>query len=263
MLLIILILTIVVIFLFFFRLYKNRQLKRVFTKHNVIVYGAKGSGKDLIFQKVINMKKTEPYLSNQDYGFRYNVVRVADLTVAPNTYENFIDNAVKQIQKEIKHEDIDVYLSDLGIYLPSQYDNILSKKFPSFPIYYALSRQLYNQNIHCNTQALGRLWIKIREQADFYIKTIETKQNLFDKIFRRLRIKCRYYDKYESALNDLLPMTKKVNKEQRALAEQYYSTHGVILNRDILIKLKDIHYNTRHFEEEVFLNVLKRRKSRK
>lgn len=42
------------------------------------------------------------------------------------------------------------------------------------PIFYALSRHLYNNNIHVNVQNLGRLWLKLREQADSFIRVLGT-----------------------------------------------------------------------------------------
>lgn len=235
-------------------LLNNAELKNIFNDHNVIVFGAKGKGKDLLFQKVIAMNKSKPYLSNIDYGFRYNCVKVADLSVAPNTYENFINNNIESIDKQIMKEGVNVYLSDCGIYLPSQYDSLLSKRFPSFPIYYALSRQLYNQNIHLNTQALNRVWVKLREQADYYIQCLGVKKSLFG-----LKIKVRYYSKYESALSNQLPMKKSLlNRFNNALHEQYVATYGDIIDRRIYISKKSIHYNTRIFEK--FLFDIKRKK---
>ena len=194
------------------------------------------------------MNKSEPYLSNIDYGFRFNCVKVANLSVAPNTYENFINDAICPIDKQINYEGVNVYLSDCGIYLPSQYDTLLTRKYPSFPIYYALSRQLYNQNIHLNTQALNRVWIKLREQADFYIKCLGVSNSLFG-----LKIKVRYYDNYNSAMEDILPMEKRLlNKFNKGLENQYVATHGNIEERTISIRKKDIYYNTREFEKILF-----------
>ena len=96
--------------------------------------------------------------------------------------------------------------------LPSQYDTKLYKSYPSFPIFYALSRHLYNSNIHCNTQNLSRVWKALREQADFYIKCIEVKKPFILGLFGFLRIDFICYDKYESANNSLLLKNSSIYK---------------------------------------------------
>ena len=49
---------------------KVREMISNFKKCNVIVFGKKGTGKDLIFQKVINCRK-DTYYSNISYGGNY------------------------------------------------------------------------------------------------------------------------------------------------------------------------------------------------
>jgi hypothetical protein len=225
----------------------NKLINEYFDNGNVIVYGAKGKGKDLLFQKRIYMKKKK-YLSNISYGYKGEILEVKNLNVDPNTYENFINGDITKCEKNEEYENVDYYLSDGGIFLPCQYDYLLHKKYPSFPIYYALSRHLYNSNIHVNCQALSRVWKAIREQADRFIKCEKVIKLPFILI-----CKIRMYDKYESALNNLLPMkTTLANKYSKALVEQYKATNGEILTRYYVIRKKDIQYNTRHFENVVF-----------
>src|SRR5690606_12577738 len=109
-------------------------------------------------------------------------------------YENFINDNVQQIEKREQLECADIYISDAGIYLPAQYHYLLDKKYKSLPIFYALSRHLYNNNVHVNTQALNRVWDKLREQADSYFKALKT-----IKIFGLLFTRVRYYETYQVA----------------------------------------------------------------
>ena len=201
-----------------------------------------------IYQLVIK-KREDEYYSNIDYGYKYNHINIADITVSPNTFESLISGYISQIQKKENMEKKDIYISDAGIYLPSQYDTLLSKKYPSFPVYYALSRHLYNQSIHCNIQALNRLWLKIREQADHYIKCRRVIRLPFCCL-----IKIRYYSNYESALTDKQPMYKVgiTNKYNRALIKEHEAIHGKIVNKICFVWKKHIKYDTRHFHNLIF-----------
>lgn len=228
----------------------KHKLLDYFHKNSVIVFGSKGSGKDLLFQKVIFMKRKKKYFSNISYGYKGENIKISDLSLSPNTYKDFINNDITKIPRNENMEGADVYISDAGVHLPSSHDSELNKKYPSFPIYYALSRQLYKQNIHANTQALSRVWKQLREQADKYIKCIWS-VNLLGVFL----IKVRFFDKYESANNNLLPIKARVfNKISKAFADQYNATNGEIVNGFVLIRKRHIKYNTRHFKEVVFEN---------
>ena len=224
------------------------MLKDIFENHSTIVYGAKGKGKDVLFQKVIFLRKKSPYESNIDYGYMGKKRDIKDLSIEPNTYLNFINGNIEKIKCDLSHEGVDYYLSDGGVYLPSQYNNELNKRYPSLPLYYALSRQLYNSNIHTNTQALGRLWIMIREQADYYIKC----RKMINLPF--IMIGClTLYDKYESAEQNLLPLGSRLfNKFSRAEVDLYNAKNGLIEKRFYIIRKKDIVFNTRHFRDVLF-----------
>lgn len=226
----------------------NKMINEYFNRGNVIVFGAKGKGKDLLFQKRIVLNKKKKYHSNIDYGYSGTIRTIHTLTVAPNTYEEFINGNITKINKINNYEKIDYFLSDAGVFLPCQYDYLLHKKYPSFPIYYALSRHLYDSNIHCNCQALSRVWKAVREQADGFIKCLKVL-----KVPGILICKIRFYDKYESALNNLLPLKARLlNKYSKATADQYYSTNGEIKERYYILLKKDIKYDTRHFEKILF-----------
>lgn len=227
----------------------NRILKNAFKENSVLVFGSKGKGKDLLFQKVIYLRKKEEYLSNISYGYKGTVTPINCLSLDPNTYENFINDDISKVKK-LDFEKKDYYLSDGGIHLPSQEDHYLHKRYKSLPLYYALSRQLYLQNIHVNTQCMSRLWKALREQADYYIKCRK-------KIVLPFMIICfiTTYEKYSSAENELLPMRGRFfNKFSKAEVDQYEATNGLIENRFYIILKKHIKYDTRYFKDIVLNN---------
>lgn len=230
-------------------LIKNYLLTRYivdnFKHRNVIVDGKKGSGKDLIFQKVINKRK-DFYYANISYGGRKKIITIKDVSVSPNTYLNFINNNVEKVSRTFK-EKKDIYISDGGIFLPSYMDSTLYKQFPSFPIYYALSRHLYNSNVHVNVQNFTRLWKAIREQGDFFIHVHKT-----TKLFGFLFTKVTTYEKYESACSYLEPIkTRFFNKYSKAEVDIYHAQHGDIRSGWVIQRVSKIKYDTRAFEKIV------------
>jgi hypothetical protein len=238
------------VLLFLFLLYKSKKSKdyivKVFRRNNVIVYGKKGSGKDLLFQMVINRRK-ELHYSNIEYGKNSMHVNVSDLSLFPNTFENIIDNNIQKVFPNLK-EHIDIYISDAGVILPSHYDAKLDKKYPSLAIFYALQRHLYQSNVHVNTQALTRVYKKIREQGDGYIKCLRA---VFIGPFYIQQV--IYYDRYETAEQSLLPMDKPLlNNPNTALYNQYVATNGIIKPLWYFGLKKNIKYNTRYFKDVFF-----------
>ena len=227
---------------------KVKEMIKEFKRSNVIVFGKKGTGKDLVFNYVINKRK-ETYYSNVDYGGDYKYIETKDLTTG-NTYVDFINNDINVIEKDFSRETKDIYLSDCGIILPSQYDSSLHKIFPSFSSYYALSRHLYNSNVHCNTQALSRVWKALREQADYYVNTRYT-----IKLFGLLITKVYTYDNYASAEKNIRPYKLKKGLNDRTAQELYQefeSVNGVIKSMYIFQKVKGIHYDTRAYHTYIF-----------
>lgn len=241
-------LTFILLLLYFISLLiNNSKIKKLFETHNVAIFGAKGKGKDLLTQLIINLRK-KPYFSNINYGGKCNLINIEDLSVDPNTYNDFINGKIEKIEKNILFEGSDVYLSDIGIFLPSQFDFQLSQKYKSLPIYYALSRHLYNQNIHFNTQALNRTWIKLREQADYYIKCLGIKKLLFGII-----INIRTYNVYESALNNYQPTKARLfNKYSKAEKDTFEGEKGEIKEYKLYILKNHIYYDTRYFHKILF-----------
>lgn len=211
---------------------QNTWLVQEFSRCNVIVFGKKGSGKDVTFNHVMNLRGVFHY-SNMPYNALTRVAGLDRLSVGENSYENFINSTTAKFQSFF--EDCrDYYISDAGIYLPSQYDKELDKRYPGMPLFYALSRQLHRMNIHANVQALGRLWKKLREQADSYIwirKTVDCGEHLV--------VHAISYDRYESAERRLLPVRDK----------QYGATYGDIQERKFKVLKKDLEFDTYYFRK--------------
>ena len=221
----------------------NRDLLWNFKHCNVIVAGKKGSGKDLLFQGIINKRK-DFYYSNIPYGGKNKVITLQDVSVKPNTYVNMVNNDVVKCPHQFK-DGKDIYISDIGNFLPSYMDSKLYVLFPSMPLFYSLSRHLYNNNVHCNTQNIERGWKALREQADFYVQVKRTY-----KIFGLLITKYYSYTNYESAKKNLLPIkTRLMNKYAKAQVDVYNAQNGEIKKGYFIQRKSKIKYDTRAFEK--------------
>lgn len=220
-------------------------------KHcNTIIGGAKGTGKDLVTDYVIRRRK-KFYYSNIDHSLKNNIPReivsLQDVSVYPNTYETFVNDNFKKIPRRF-YDEHDIYISDIGNFLPSYMDSTLYKKFPSMPLLYSLSRHLYANNIHCNTQNIERCWKALREQADFFIICKRTY-----KFFGLLITKCYSYDRYDSAVHKLLPVKKRLmNKFSKSNVDLYNAQNGDIRKFYIIQRKSKVSYDTRAFEKYLF-----------
>lgn len=267
----------------------NNKITTILSTYNHIVFGNKGKGKDLLYQLMIikrfkKIHQLEPhkinYISNVDYGYGFKELNLKDFELSiktdnilyVNDYKRLIDNTLKTIKKLDNIEGLDIYISDGGIIMPSTEDVQLNKTYQTFPVHFALSRQLYDQLIGLNTQALNRIWIKLREQQEAYVRceyTTPLYKSALAKIWSKipfarkwLFIKVTYYEKYESALQGLLPFSKlNLLGDQTshlylnggsAIKEVYESTNGKIQAYTLGIKIKDIKYDTRIFHKKMF-----------
>lgn len=166
-----------------------------FRRCNVMVWGKKGTGKDLIFAHVIALRGEKHY-ANIPYDYNTEVIEVHEIAAGDNTFVDCINGTIRPFEPRFE-EGYDIYVSDTGIYWPSSEHNLLDKAYASTSIHMALSRQLYNSNVHTNCQAFERPWIKSREQADSYIQTLGTVDG-GDYLF--VHVRC--YDLYENAKNE-------------------------------------------------------------
>lgn len=253
-----------------------RAVIKIFENGNVCVCGPKGSGKDVLFGNVIARRK-QKYISNLDYtnDDRYIDLDFNDIDCGKNTYINLLDKKVKYYK--FPHEKgSDIYISDAGVYLPSQYCNELNKRYPHLPTYFALCRQVSRNAVHINTQHLGRPWDKIREQsADIYIRCrwcsnllgkkltdkVLQSENKFVKALAYIPLhimvqKITLYDKYQSALDRVVPCRIRVplmaKKEVKLNAQMYLdkfrNTYGMVRD-SIMIYWNKSKHDTYYFEK--------------
>lgn len=242
------VLAIFLLFVVFRHFTTKKRIKNAFIDGNVVVSGRKRYGKDILFQAVIKWRK-EPYFANYSYGGEYTHIDLKELELTPNTYDNFIDGKIEKVKKNNKLEGKDIYISDGGIYLPSQADSKLHKTYPSLPITYALTGHLWANGIHVNTQRLERLWKALREQADYFVR-IRKRVLKLPFIFVVFTTE---YDKYESAKQELLPLGSRLfNKYSKAEKDKFRATNGFIKNGFVIVPKHYCKYDSRAFHEIMF-----------
>lgn len=231
------------------------KIVKMFNETSVCVTGMRGSGKDVLFGNVI-ARRNEPYVSNLDYGGDREELSLSSLNLGGATYDQFINGNLPTWKYPYKLGS-DIYISDVGVYMPSQYCNELNKKYSSLPLYFALSRQVSQNNIHLNVQNLNRAWDKIREQSNVYLRC---KKCLF--IGSLVIMNVTYYDKAESCQNRVEPCRITIpllaSKEMRLQAEIYndnfFNQHGTVRDMTLIFFNKSKH-DTYHFGK--LLGVLK------
>ena len=137
----------------------------------------------------------------------------------------------------------DVYISDAGIYFPSQYNGELNKKYKNLPTFMALSRQIAKCKVHTNQQNLGRVWDKIREHSDYYINCRKCIY-IFGFVIQWVTL----YDKAESCQNRVQPCRVRkplFNAQAKATATTYidgfFNTHGTVKNMVLFYRNKSKH----------------------
>lgn len=219
-----------------------------FKKGNTIVSGLRGRGKDLAFCFVINKRKRN-YISNVQYSNPNKPYKRFDFDtkvweLSGNTYQDMISGDIKSYVYPYP-DDIDYYISDAGIYFPSQYHSELDKKYKSAPMFMALSRHLGDCNIHCNVQNQPRLWDKIREQSDIYIVMRGAYFIPKTKIFL-----CIYttYSLAESASSQIKLPFFGFGPKARDRKLSFVAQHGEIKNGFFVARLK-YNYDSRRFKK--------------
>lgn len=223
--------------LFFINFFKKRSFVRLFEKGNVVVSGKKGRGKDVAFCVVINTRKKN-YISNVQYSKPSKKYQRFDFDskvweLSGNTYRDLVDNTVKSYSYPYP-DGIDYYISDAGIYFPSQYQSELVKRYASAPMFQALSRHLGDCAIHCNTQNQARLWDKIREQSDTFLYMRGCHRIPLTKIFL---IRSTVYELEESAVTHIKKPRFGLGKSARAQKLAFQSAHGEIRNISFFARL--------------------------
>lgn len=229
-----------------------RHIIKLFRDGNVCVCGLRGTGKDVLMGNVIARRK-KPYVSNLDYtnGKNYQVLDFQKLDMGCNTYKDLISGNVKYYEYPYE-QGSDVYISDAGVYMPAQYCNELNRDFKHLPIYFALSRQVSHNNIHVNVQHLARVWDKVREQSDIYIRCRKCIVIFGKIVFQKITL----YDKYQSCLDRVepcritVPMMAKREVKQNAqiYLDKFRNTYGRIRTR-LLIYVNKSKHDTYYFEK--------------
>lgn len=224
-----------------------RKIIKIFENGNVSVCGLRSRGKDMLMANVV-VRRGIKYVSNIDYGSDF-VPFAYEYIAQENTYDNFIKGDIKPYEYPFP-DGTDIYLSDAGVYFPSQYCNELNKKYPNLPVFMALSRHLGACNVHYNAQVLNRVWDKIREQSDQYIQCRRC------IVIGKLVIQTvRIYEKMQSALDSIPPFrvkaplmaSREVKTSIELQKQMYYCTHGKITSM-LLIYFNKSSYDTRHFK---------------
>lgn len=238
-----------------------KKIIHMFEKGNVCVCGLKGSGKDMLFANVIN-RRNIPYVCNTEYEPRnytkknnklvFNKLDLKKLNCGENSYRNFLNEDVRYY--EFPYEDgTDIYISDAGIYFPSQYCNELNRDYKYFPTFMALSRHAGEANVHTNAQNLNRVWDKIREMSDQYIMM---RWSVYIPLLHLVIQKVRIYEKYQSAVDRVPPFkisiplvgSGKTRYEVRMRKQEFACAYGEIKS-GILVYRNKSKYNTRIFKE--------------
>ena len=231
-----------------FSSWKGYRLLREKMADSLIVFGKRGHGKTLLFSVMARMCRKTGYLSTAPLcqEGEVHVTISGDLSVSPNTYRDFILGNVHPIPRYEVLEGKPVFIDDAAVYLPNYADAELKKAYPSLPIAYAIWRHLYNAPWYINSQAVGRTYKLIKEQADGFIKA------------RRVRflgpiglLRLTYYSNIESAERDLAPMPRpplfRGRGDWKARKAEYEATHGEIVDFLILVNGRHHTYDSRWF----------------
>lgn len=226
-----------------------KKIIKLFEEGNVCVCGLKGRGKDMLMANVTQRRKI-PYVSNVDYGGVCYPFIPLEFDCGRNTYEEFIDGDLYPYEFPFA-DGTDVYISDAGVYFPSQFQGDLVKKYGFFCSFMALSRHLGECNVHFNVQNLNRCWDKIREQSDVYIMCNGCKV-LFGKIVVQ---RVTLYELYDSAVRRVPQFRLKkpwINADRRFQWEtqkQNYDISYGNIRSGLLIYRNRSQYDTRVFKE--------------
>lgn len=262
MLILLLIIFLIFIIWFVNRL-KQRYILRLFRDNSIQVAGSRGSGKDCLFNFVISRSKPQRYKGQKNKVFRYisqldyavgkkHVERIPfdpcrQFNLGGNTSSDFIEGKYRRYEYPYPDK-IDYFISDVGVYFPSQEQSMLCRKYPSFPLFQALLRHLGDSNLHTNSQTFQRPWDKIREQFELYIYTKKCKV-FFGKFVHQVMY---VYERYDAACQHVKPFKRMLGRTARIERQKYLAQYGDIRRVSVWYKMK-YKYNSRVFKE-ILLN---------
>lgn len=235
-----------------------KHIVKLFEQGNVCVCGERGAGKDMLFGNVIARRNLE-YTSNCEYPkknglpIKHNTLDFDKIDCGGNTYIDFMNGAPKPYKYPYPLG-VDVYITDVGVYMPSQFCSELNRQYKNIPTFMALSRQLAECNVHINVQNLNRAWDKLREQSRTYITCLKCKVLKIGKeqiVIQKVRI----YEKAESCVNNVpalrLPWYVRFGKDKmlgKLYKLNYDIQHGKIMECTLIYR-NNSDYNTHIFRE--------------
>lgn len=237
----------------------KKLYKLTFAKGNVCVVGLRGNGKDMLFANITD-RATNAYISNVDYSnhskyyrFSPNALRVG------NDYRSFLNGDIKPFAYPYPQM-VDFYLSDCGVYFPSQYCSELNRDYKDIPTFMALSRHIADCNVHFNVQNLNRVWDKIREQSDTFI-SCESCTVLFGKLVVQRVI---VYDRADSCQNRVKPF---IPLKPPLMSHGANRGQFTVKNEELLRSFKErngsvkaytlIYFNRSKYDTHAFRDILK------
>lgn len=234
-----------------------KKVVKDFDKGNVSVSGLVGTGKDMLFANVIQRRRSD-YISNLDYNIKklcFIPFKAEDYNIN-NDFRSFLTGKLNKYVYPYK-DNIDIYISDAGLYFPSQYYSKLDKEFDYLPYFFALTRHLGNCNVHYNAQNLNRVYDKVREMSDIYYRCLSCKV-FFGKVVVLTVMK---YDKLQSCLDRVstfkpLPVPllatqtakQTVRTHNDSLRSEYRNKYGLV-ERNTFIFINKSKYDTRSFKK--------------
>lgn len=221
-----------------------------FQRGSVCVCGQRGRGKDLLMSNVAVRQPS--HISNVCYGQGHIPLDFNKLDIN-NDYRSLVSgNVVEYIYPY--PEGVDIYISDIGVYFPSQYTNNLNKDYPHLPAFLGLSRHLGKANCHLNTQCLNRCWVQYREQSDTYLMCL----GVFKPLLRLGIVvqRVRYYELYDACVRRVPPFmlpkpsalsSKEVKQNYEIEKARYDQTNGKVRDYLLVYKNKST-YDDRYFK---------------
>lgn len=235
-----------------------KKIVKMFDEGNVCVCGERGAGKDMLFANVIARRKLD-YISNCEYArskglpLKWYYLDWSKIDCGGNTYKDFMSGSVKPYSYPYPLG-VDVYITDVGVYMPSQFCSELNRDYKNVPTFMALSRQLGECNVHINVQNLNRAWDKLREQSRRYITCLKCRVIPIGK--KQLVIqKVRIYERSEACVNNVpmlkLPLQMRLGADRKLVylyKLNYAVQHGDIKERTLIYWNKSS-YNTHVFRE--------------
>lgn len=229
-----------------------KKVIKLFEEGSVNVNGKRGSGKDLLMSNIVARRKL-PYVGTVPYGGEYYPFEYDKIALSGNTYKNLISGKITDYKYPYPDK-TDIYLSDCGVFFPSQYCGELNRDYPELATFCALSRHLGDCSVHFNTQAPQRPWDKLREQSETYIRC------RWAKVIRLGRIKVvvqkiTLYDKFSSCCDKVEPCrvkipllgSKEVKMQARTYVDKFRNQYGNVTSH-FLVYLHKSEYDTRYFK---------------